>query len=62
MEVNGQGGVTGAAGGEEGSGGRLGERGLLAVKKSWTVWCWRTWPGSAVRHLVDGHTDATVIE
>lgn len=41
LEVNGHVGVTGAVGGEEGSGGRqvgrLGERGLVMVKNSWTV-------------------------
>ena len=59
LEENGQVGATGAVGGEEGKGGReeereegqLGERGLVEVKNSWTLWCWRTWPGRAVRHL-----------
>lgn len=57
-EVNGQVGATGAVGGEEGKGGReggqLGERGLVEVKNSWTLWCWRTWQGSAVRLLGAG--------
>lgn len=57
--MNGQVGATGAVGREEGNGGRgegreagqLGERGLVEVKNSWTLWCWRTGQGSAVRHL-----------
>lgn len=67
--MNGQVGATGAVGREDrggGSGGReeageagqLGERGLVEVKNSWTLWCWRTWQGSAVRHLGAG-TDGT---
>lgn len=56
--MNGQDGATGAVGREEGKGGReagqLGERGLVEVKNSWTLWCWRTWQGSAVRHLGAG--------
>lgn len=32
----------------------MGERGLVEVKNSWTLWCWRTWQGSAVRHLGAG--------
>lgn len=56
--MNGQVGATGAVGGEEGNGGReagrLGERGLVEVKNSWTLWCLRTWQGSAVRHLGAG--------
>lgn len=56
LEVNGQVGATGAVGREEGNGGReegqLGERGLVEVKNSRTLWCWRTWRGSPVRHLV----------
>lgn len=55
LEVNGQVGATGAAEVEEGNGGRevvrLGERGLLEVKNSWTLWCLRTRQGSTVRHL-----------
>lgn len=58
LGVNGHDGATGAVRGEEGSGGReegqLGERGLVEVKNSWTLWCWRTWQGSAVRHLGAG--------
>lgn len=57
--MNGQVGATGAVGGEEGNGGReegrVGERGLVEVKKSWTLWCWRTWQGRAVRHLGAAH-------
>ncbi len=60
--MNGQVGATGAVGREEGNGGReegreagqLGDRGLVEVKNSWTLWCWRTWQGSAVRHLDAG--------
>lgn len=60
--MNGQVGATGAVGREEGNGGRgegseagqLGERGLVEVKNSWTLWCWRTGHGSAVRHLGAG--------
>lgn len=65
LEVNGQVGATGAVGRQDregGNGGReeageagqLGERGLVEVKNSWTLWCWRTWQGSAVRHLGAG--------
>lgn len=46
--MNGQVGATGAVGSEAG---QLGESGLAEAKNSWTLWCWRTWQGSAVRHL-----------
>lgn len=65
LEVKGQVGATGAVGREEGNGGReegreaghLGERGLVEVKNSWTLWCWRTWQGNAVRHLASSSMD-----
>lgn len=48
--MNGQ---AGAAGGEDigGDEGQLGDRGLLEVKNSWTVGCWRTWQGRDARYL-----------
>lgn len=55
--MNGQDGAIGEVGSEDASGeergeeGQLGERGLVEVKNSWTLWCWRTWKGRAVRHL-----------
>lgn len=53
--MSGHAGATGAIRGEEGSGGReggqLGERGLVEVKNSWTLWLWRTWQGKDARHL-----------
>lgn len=65
LEVNGQDGATGEVGREGGSGGmvergeegQLGERGLVEVKNSWTLWCWRTWQGRAVRHLGSSSMD-----
>lgn len=57
VEVMGAIGREGDNGGtlEEGrEGGELGERGLEEVKKSWKLWCWRRWQGSAVRHLDTG--------
>lgn len=43
----------------EGRGGRgegftvrtVGERGRVAVKNNWTLWCCSMWEGSALRHL-----------
>lgn len=66
LEVNGQVGATGAVGRKEGEGGReegreavqWGERGLVEVTNCWTLWCWRTWQGSAVRHLGAGRGTA----
>lgn len=63
--MNGQVGATGAVGGENGKGGReegreegkMGERGLVEVKNSWMLWCWRMWQGRAVRHLGAGCRD-----
>lgn len=57
--MNGQFGATGAVRGEDNVGGReegreeekMGERGLVEVKNSWMLWCWRMWQGRAVRHL-----------
>lgn len=48
LEVNGNVGATDAVEGEEGNGeerggdaGPVGERGRVAVKNNWTLWCWR---------------------
>lgn len=63
LEVNGQDGAIGEVGSEDASGeergeeGQLGERGLVEVKNSWTLWCWRTWQGRAVRHLGSSSMD-----
>lgn len=59
LEVNGQVGATGAVGRVDGKGGseeegKTGERGLVEVKNSWMLWCWRMWQGRAVRHLGAG--------
>ena len=59
LEMNGQVGTTGVLGREDGrcgmeeggEEGHLGNRGLLEVKNSWTLWCWRTWQGRPVKHL-----------
>lgn len=59
LEASGEVGVVGVVGREDGGAGmeeggeegQLGDRGLVEVKNIWTLWCWRTWQGRAVRHL-----------